>query len=142
MYHHGCSITETKEQKTAFQRAFDALSSIPTSNDLTDRLFIYPITAEYTVSRSLVSRTSSHCSCLIHRSPWRLCMPMISPLLSSVWMNADKNWPLPQRSIRCEAIVPRRPSKSVIRCIQHNSAAFCSNFTITMKLSNSWRRFK
>ena len=50
-YHYGCSINNIKEQKDAFQSALDALLSIDNSNDLTDQLFIYPITSEYNVNK-------------------------------------------------------------------------------------------
>ena len=56
MYHYGCSISDINEQKEVFQLAFDALDSIPKSNDTTDRLFIYPINNEYNVNEVFLSR--------------------------------------------------------------------------------------
>ncbi len=50
MYHYGCSINDIKEQKNVFQLALNALLSIETTIDLTDRLFIYPINYEYNVN--------------------------------------------------------------------------------------------
>lgn len=49
MYHYGCSINDFKEQKNVFQLALNALLAMETTLDPTDRLFIYPINAEYNV---------------------------------------------------------------------------------------------
>jgi hypothetical protein len=49
MYHYGCTINDTKEQKNVFQSALNALSSIQKTTDPTDRLFTYPINYEYNV---------------------------------------------------------------------------------------------
>ena len=54
MYHYGCSITDVKEQKHVLQLAFNALSSVPTSHDSTDQLFIYPMNYEYNVKYKLL----------------------------------------------------------------------------------------
>ena len=51
MFHYGCSINDLREQKEAFQCAFDALKSIQSDVDPTDCLFIYPINREYQVCR-------------------------------------------------------------------------------------------
>lgn len=49
MYHYGNSVTDIREQREALQLACNALLSIPSGHDSTDRLFIYPIQNEYHV---------------------------------------------------------------------------------------------
>ena len=68
MYHYGSSIADINEQKEVFQLAFNALESIPKSTDTTDRLFIYPISNEYTVNRVASSRWRSSLISLASRS--------------------------------------------------------------------------